>query len=111
MDDKGLLKEFSDCRKLLVAIGDETRQTIIAALACAHCTVGMRVGEVTQKTHLSRPAVSHHIKILLDAGVIGLRPQGTMNFYYLKLGGAWQELVALVNHIEKIRGEYCGKDC
>ncbi|MGR5875393.1 ArsR/SmtB family transcription factor [Bacillus pacificus] len=27
----------------------------------------MRVGEITRKTHLSRPAVSHHIKVLKDA--------------------------------------------
>ena len=60
-------------------------------------------GEITERTHLSRPAVSHHIKILLDAEVIGLRRQATMNFYYLKLGGAWGELVTLVNHIEEVR--------
>ncbi|MDR1272387.1 MAG: ArsR family transcriptional regulator [Clostridiales Family XIII bacterium] len=109
MDDKALLDKFSACRKLLVAIGNETRQGIIAALACADCEMGMRVGEITEKTHLSRPAVSHHVKILRDTEVIGLYPQGTMNYYYLKLGGAWGELVALVNHIEGMRGE-CGEE-
>jgi ArsR family transcriptional regulator len=109
MDDKSLLNKFSACRKLLIAIGDETRQIIVAALACADCETGMRVGEITEKTHLSRPAVSHHVKILLDAEIIGLRPRGTMNFYYLKLGGAWRELVALVNHIEEVRRE-CRKE-
>lgn len=103
MDDKVMLSQFTACRKLLIALGDEMRQTIIASLACAGCKEGMRVGEITEKTHLSRPAVSHHIKILLDAEVIGLRRQSTMNFYYLKLGGAWGELVTLVNHIEEVR--------
>lgn len=103
MNDQEMLNQFTDCSKLLIALGDETRQAIIAALACTDCEVGMRVGEITQKTHLSRPAVSHHVKILLDAEVIGLRRQATMNFYHLKLGGSWGELVALVNHIEELR--------
>lgn len=103
MDDKEILHQFTACSTLLIALGDETRQTIIAALTCTDCEKGMRVGEITEKTHLSRPAVSHHVKILLDAEVIGLRRQGTMNFYYLKLGGAWSELVALVNRIEEAR--------
>lgn len=103
MDDKEMLNQFAACRKLLIALGDETRQAIIAVLASADCEEGMRVGEITERTHLSRPAVSHHVKILLDAEVIGLRRQGTMNFYYLKLGGAWGELVTLVNHIEEVR--------
>lgn len=103
MDDKEMLDQFAVCRKLLIALGDETRQAIIAVLARVDCEEGMRVGKITEKTHLSRPAVSHHVKILLDAEVIGLRRQGTMNFYYLKLGGAWGELVALVNHIEELR--------
>lgn len=103
MDDKEMLNQFTACSKLLIALGDETRQAIIATLTCADCNEGMRVGEITEKTHLSRPAVSHHIKILLDAEVIGLRRQATMNFYYMKLGGAWSELVALVNLIEEAR--------
>lgn len=103
MDDKAMLDQFTACRKLLIALGDEMRQAIIATLARTGCEAGMRVGEITERTHLSRPAVSHHLKILLDAEVIGRRRQGTMNFYDLKLGGAWGELVALVNHIEGIR--------
>lgn len=103
MDDKEMLNQFAACCKLLIALGDETRQAIIAALACTDCEEGMRVGEITEKTHLSRPAVSHHIKILLDAEVIGVRRQATMNFYHLKLGGAWGELISLVNHIEELR--------
>ena len=103
MDDGEILNQFTACSKLLIALGDETRQAIIAALTSTECEEGLRVGEITERTHLSRPAVSHHVKILLDAEVIGLRRQGTMNFYYLKLGGAWGELVALVNNIEEAR--------
>lgn len=78
-----LVKEdFKNCQKVLVAIGDETRQLIIMALMDS-CCEGMRVGDIKEKTHLSRPAVSHHLKILKDAEVIGVDKVGTKNFYYL----------------------------
>lgn len=77
-----LTEEFKECRKAFIAIGDETRQHIIIALLESDCH-GIRVGEITEKTNLSRPAVSHHIKILKDAGIIGCRREGTKNYYYI----------------------------
>ena len=57
---------------------------------------GARVGEITAKTHLSRPAVSYHLKILRLAGVVGMRKEGTKNYYYLETGGSqWQQLASL----------------
>jgi ArsR family transcriptional regulator len=101
-----LIKEqFATCRKLLAAIGDETRQLIITVLMEADCN-GLRVGDITAKTHLSRPAVSHHLKILLDTDVVGVTPEGTKHFYYLNLGGEWPTRVALVSNIERLRSEY-----
>lgn len=77
-----LRRLFSDCSKVIAAVGDETRQSIIMALM-EHTGEGMRVGEITHRTNLSRPAVSHHIGILRDAGMIRQNKRGTMNFYYL----------------------------
>jgi DNA-binding transcriptional ArsR family regulator len=66
---------------LNTAIGDETRQNILIALLEGTCE-GMRVGEITTKTHLSRPAVSHHLKILCDAKILSVRHEGTKNYYF-----------------------------
>ena len=41
------------------------------------------VGEIAEKTHLTRPSVSHHLQILKDAGIINVRKEGTKNFYYI----------------------------
>jgi ArsR family transcriptional regulator len=111
MENAALIKDqFHACRRLLIALGDETRQLIIAVLAEAECK-GMRVGDITERTHLSRPAVSHHLKILLDAEVVGLTKQATKHFYYLALGGEWQTLVELVNNIQKLREHYlCSRE-
>ncbi len=43
----------------------------------------MRVGEIKEKTHLSRPAVSHHLKILKEAEIISVRKEGAINYYRL----------------------------
>lgn len=81
-DLSALRRLFSDCSKAITAVGDETRQAIIMALM-EHTGEGMRVGMITQKTNLSRPAVSHHIGILKDADMIRQNKRGTMNFYCL----------------------------
>ncbi|GEN95933.1 hypothetical protein PET01_19830 [Pediococcus ethanolidurans] len=41
----------------------------------------MRVGELTTRTHLSRPAVSHHLKILKEAKLVSIRKDGTKHYY------------------------------
>ena len=94
--------DFEKSRRLLRAIGDETRQAVIITLMGAGCE-GMRVGEIKSKTHLSRPAVSHHLKILLDAGLVDVWHEGAMNFYTGNFGTEFQHLCGLVRHIEEFR--------
>jgi len=99
MEQIELIKaDFLKCRKLLVAIGDETRQSIITVLMGSSCT-GLRVGEITARTHLSRPAISHHLRILLDCGLVSMDKQGTMNYYSLNIGEEFQNLFTLTRHI------------
>ena len=74
--------DFIKCRAVLAAIGDETRQLIILSLMKGKYP-GMRVGEITERTNLSRPAVSHHLKILREAKIVNVVKQGTMNFYHI----------------------------
>lgn len=106
--------DFEKSRRMLIAIGDETRQSILVTLMSAECG-GMRVGEITKKTHLSRPAVSHHLKVLLDAGLVAVWHKGTMNFYTADIGSEFQHLIDLTRHAEEYRtaakacgGENCG---
>ena len=64
---------------------------------------GVRVGEITEKTNLSRPAVSHHLGILKDAGLVKVRREGTKNFYYFdKDAEAIDSLLQMLTHAKKI---------
>ncbi|MFZ2755727.1 MAG: metalloregulator ArsR/SmtB family transcription factor [Atopobiaceae bacterium] len=62
------------------ALGDENRQQIFVTLLESE-TWGMRVGQITESTHLSRPAVSHHLQIMLRAGLVEVDKRGTRNYY------------------------------
>lgn len=77
-----LATDFANCTKILTAIGDETRQHLILEMLKIGDCSGVRVCEITEKTNLSRPAVSHHLQIMKDAGLVKVRKEGTKNYYY-----------------------------
>ncbi len=95
---------FRKCKNAFTAIGDETRQLILLALLESDLS-GIRVGEIAQKTHLTRPSVSHHLQILKDAGIVAMRREGTKNYYYVSADETqWKDIVALVNRVyESVR--------
>lgn len=103
-----LLTEFKGCQKILSAIGDEARQhIIIRMLASNHSGEircgGMRVGEIVALSSLSRPAISHHLQILKDVGLLKMRREGTRNYYYFDADMiALQNLIGMLGHIQKI---------
>lgn len=78
--DMNILALFEQTRPLFVALGDETRQQIIMQLIETH---KLSVNEITLETSLSRPAISHHLKILRTSGLVSVERRGTQRFYYL----------------------------
>jgi DNA-binding transcriptional ArsR family regulator len=99
-------EDFINSQKVLQAIGDESRQSILLVLMGTDCQTGLRVGEITEQTHLSRPAVSHHLKILRDAGVILMRKEGTKNFYFINIRTKLGLLKNLVTDIDKFLEDF-----
>lgn len=61
------------------AIADPHRRYILEELRRAPCTVGA----LAESLPISRPAVSQHMKILLDAGMVTARAEGTKRIYEL----------------------------
>ena len=57
-----LAENFAACSEMLAAIGDETRQHLILEMIKIGDCSGVRVGTITEKTNLSRPAVSQDRK-------------------------------------------------
>ncbi len=79
-----LKHELNEVGDFLIALGDEKRQAIIIKLLENSDCKGIQVGDLIEATGLSRPAVSHHLKILRQAKIVNYRSEGTKNFYYLE---------------------------
>jgi DNA-binding transcriptional ArsR family regulator len=60
-----------------VALGDPTRRSVIRLLAGGPASVT----DLAQRLPVSRPAVSQHLKVLREAGLVAVRPQGTRRIY------------------------------
>ena len=59
------------------ALADATRREIFERLARR----ALSVGEIAELMPVSRPAVSQHLKVLKDAGLVIARSEGTRNVY------------------------------
>jgi DNA-binding transcriptional ArsR family regulator len=65
------------------ALGDPTRRTIFERLAARPSAVGELAGELP----VSRPAVSQHLKVLKDAGLVTDQPAGNRRIYRVSPDG------------------------
>lgn len=105
-----LAREFEDSRRLLLALGDANRQHLILEMLKMEGCEGARVGEITERTHLSRPAVSHHLRILREAGILKRRREGTKNYYYFDVDmRAMNGLLEMLTHAKRILTQLPGR--
>ena len=61
----------------LDALGDPTRRAIFEALT----RKAQAVGELAEALPVSRPAVSQHLKVLVEAGLLSVRRAGSRRIY------------------------------
>ena len=81
----------------LDALGDPTRRLIFESLR-----EGPRsVGELAHGLPVSRPAVSQHLRVLKEAGLVRDRKQGTRRLYRIDGGG----LASLRDYFDGFWGE------
>ena len=92
--------EFENSRNILTAISDEVRQNLLMLMVTSDRT-GIRVADLAEQTSLTRPAVSHHMQILNNAGIVKSRKEGKYIYYYLD--PACRNLNAVVTLLEHIR--------
>ncbi len=68
-------------RDVFQAIADPTRRKILSLLAHK----SLNLNSVAEKFHSSRPAISKHIKILTECGLITIKQQGRERYCEAKL--------------------------
>lgn len=67
----------------LAVLADDTRRAIVDRLR----TGPAPVVEIARGLPVSRPAVSKHLRVMREAGLVRMREEGTRNLYELDLGG------------------------
>jgi DNA-binding transcriptional ArsR family regulator len=70
-------------RDVWAALGDGTRRGIVLMLAAGP----MSVGDLAAQLPVTRPAVSQHLKVLKDAGLVSEEAVGTRRIYRLDVAG------------------------
>jgi DNA-binding transcriptional ArsR family regulator len=90
--------------RFLVALGDPTRQEIVMVLCCQR----LNVGQLSERFPLSRPAMSHHLKVLADAGLLVRERNGRERVYRFDARRARE----LADHLRQFIGRCAsGAEC
>ena len=79
------------------ALGDQHRRHILRLLARSEHSVA----ELARELPISRPAVSRHLRVLKEAGLVGEQPVGTRRIYRLETEG----MVAIERYLRQVWGE------
>ncbi len=83
------------------ALGDANRREILRLLSGGD----RPVQEIAQAMTISRPAVSRHLRLLKDAGLVAEQARGTRRIYHLQEEG----MHAIAAYLEGIWGEAAGR--
>jgi ArsR family transcriptional regulator, arsenate/arsenite/antimonite-responsive transcriptional repressor len=92
-----VLATFRASAPIFNALGDKFRQDIVMLLAQQE---RLNVGQIAQRMPLSRPAISHHLKVLLQAGLVQMERVSRENFYSLSAHDALATLRLFVEQAE-----------
>jgi DNA-binding transcriptional ArsR family regulator len=79
------------------ALGDANRREILRILSDG----GKPVQEIADAMPISRPAVSRHLRLLKDAGLVSEEARGTRRIYHLQERG----IEAVREYLERVWGE------
>ena len=69
------------------ALGDPVRRLILELLAAGEQPTGSLVAAVQSRGPMSQPAVSQHLRVLREAGLVSVRAAGTRRIYALDQAG------------------------
>jgi DNA-binding transcriptional ArsR family regulator len=70
---------MANAQSAFAALSDPTRREVFQRLRSG----GRSVGEIARDLPVSRPAVSQHLKVLKDAGLVSDRAEGTRRVYHI----------------------------
>jgi DNA-binding transcriptional ArsR family regulator len=95
---RAIPQEWRGIAKAFTALGDEHRQRILLTFEPGE---RLNVAQIVAVSTLSRSAVSHHLKILRDAGVLQSRKQGKEVYFWLDKEFLINAMETVVDYIRR----------
>ena len=89
--------EWADTSKLFIALGDEQRQRILLAFEPDE---RLNIGQIVAASTLSRTAVSHHLRVLREAGALQSEKIGKEVFFHINKKMMTEALEGVLAYIE-----------
>ena len=77
---RAIPREWRNISRAFTAMGDEHRQRILLTFEKGE---RLNVGQIVEVSTLSRSAVSHHLKLMRDAGVLQSEKIGKEVYYWI----------------------------
>ena len=95
---KAIPAAWRNVSQVFTALGDEHRQRILLTFEPGE---RLNVGQIVEVSTLSRSAVSHHLKILREAGVLESEKLGKEVYFWLNKKQIKASLNAVMDYLKK----------
>lgn len=95
---RAIPREWRTISRAFTALGDEHRQRILLTFEPGE---RLNIGEIVAVSTLGRTAVSHHLRILREAGVLQSRKEGKEVYFWIDkkfLIEAMETVVEFIRH-------------
>jgi len=93
---RAIPREWRNISKVYTALGDEHRQRILLTFERGE---RLNVGQIVEVSTLSRSAVSHHLKILREAGVLQSQKEGKEVYFWINRDFLIEAMETVVEYI------------
>ena len=94
---RAIPREWRNLSRVFTALGDEHRQRILLTFEPGE---RLNVGQIAEVSTLSRSAVSHHLKILREAGVLDSRKEGKEVYFWISKAFLQEVLANVLDYLE-----------
>jgi ArsR family transcriptional regulator len=95
---RAIPKEWRNIAKVYTALGDEHRQRILLTFEPGE---RLNVGEIVEVSTLSRSAVSHHLRLLREAGVLQSEKRGKEVYFWINKAFLIEAMETVVDYIKR----------
>ena len=91
-------REWRNISKVYAALGDEHRQRILLTFEPGE---RLNIGQIVDVSTLSRTAVSHHLRILREAGVLQSVKEGKEVYFWINKNFLVDAMETVIGYIKK----------